>query len=134
MTTKIYESHYKDMKSIAMESSRLLIQIIPESGSKIQCIYDKQLKKEYLIQSCGETFKKSGYDSNFADGDVSGFDEVFPSIEQCYYPLEPWKGIQVPDHGEVWSMPWTYEVQGASVVLSVNGLDFRIDLRRESSF
>jgi hypothetical protein len=140
MTTKIYESHYKDMKSIAMESSRLLIQIIPESGGKIQSIYDKQLMKEYLIQSGGETFKKSGYDSNFADGDVSGFDEVFPSIEACFYPLKPWEGIRVPDHGEVWSMPWTYEVQGESVVLSVNGVRFpyrlekRIEFLREQCF
>ena len=131
---QIYESHYKGIPSLIMESSRLLITVIPESGSKIQSIYDKLLQKEYLIQSSSEEFIKSNYNSNFAEGDVSGFDEVFPSIESCYYPVEPWEGVKIPDHGEVWSLPWCYEVHEDSVDLSVHGVRFPYRLQKKIHF
>ncbi len=129
------------MKAIIKISNRLLWRVpvflfgsFLRAGAKSRAFMTSSFKKEYLIQSYGETFKKSGYDSNFADGDVSGFDEVFPSIERCYYPLEPWKGIQVPDHGEVWSMPWTYEVQGDIVVLSVQWCQISVSTSEENRF
>ncbi|MFA9462692.1 MAG: hypothetical protein ACERKN_00210 [Velocimicrobium sp.] len=124
MDIKIKESQYKNMKSVVMENSRLKITIIPESGSKIQSIYDKCLKKEYLIQNPAKTFIKSDYGSYFGDGDVSGFDEIFPSIESCYYPSWPWKGNVVPDHGEVWALPWEYEMENDTIKMSVHGVRF----------
>ena len=65
MDIKIYQSTYKNIECIAMESEQLLIKVIPESGSKIQSIYDKRLKKEYLYQSPNKEFIKSSYDTNF---------------------------------------------------------------------
>lgn len=134
MTVQISKTKYKDMNAISIESSHLIVTIIPESGGKIQSIYNKVLNKEHLIQSPYDLFKKSAYDSNFADGDLSGFDEVFPSIEQCFYPIEPWKGINIPDHGEVWSLPWDCEIQGESIVLSVEGVRFPYTLERRIDF
>ena len=65
---------------------------------------------------------------------MSGFDEVFPSIESCYYPVEPWEGVKVPDHGEVWSLPWRYEVHEDSVDLSVHGVRFPYRLQKKIHF
>lgn len=134
MTIRIYETTYKNVEAIAIESNRLVVTMIPSSGSKLQSIYDKMLQKEYLIQSPSKEFVRSAYASNFAEGDVSGFDEIFPSIESCFYPLEPWEGVSVPDHGEVWSLPWQYNVLNNSIVLRVHGVRFPYRLEKKIEF
>lgn len=134
MDIKIYQSTYKNIKCLAMESEQLLVKIIIESGSKIQSIYDKRLKKEYLYQSQNKEFIRSSYDTNFGMSDTSGFDEVFPSIEECFYPLMPWKGTRIPDHGEVWALPWSHVVQGDSLYLKVNGIRFPYKLEKKIEF
>jgi hypothetical protein len=134
MPTKIYKTNYKNIQCLAMESPRLLIKIIPESGSKIQSIFDKKLQKEYFFQSPHEEFISSTYGSNFGLGDLSGFDEVFPSIEACFYPLEPWKGTRIPDHGEVWALPWDCDLQENSILMSVYGVRFPYRLTKKIEF
>nr|WP_255570859.1 hypothetical protein [Cohnella sp. CFH 77786] len=117
-----------------MENVRLAVTVIPESGGKIQSIYDKTLDREYLVQSPRSSYKRSGYDSRYADGDASGFDEVFPSIEPCFYPLPPWRGIGVPDHGEVWALPWSCHSSGESLVLDAYGVRFPYRLEKTVRF
>ncbi|MFC5468575.1 hypothetical protein ACFPPD_07565 [Cohnella suwonensis] len=134
MSVHIHESFYKDIRSVVLESSRLAVTVIPESGGKIQSIYDKFVNREYLLQSPGTSYKRSNYDTRYADGDVSGFDEAFPSIEPCFYPLAPWRGIGVPDHGEVWALPWDCHLAGESLVLSVNGVRFPYRLEKTVRF
>ena len=66
----------------------------------------------------------------FDRGDCSGFDDMFPTINGCYYPRKPWKGIKVPDHGEVQSIPWNYELKEDSIFLSVHGIRFPYKLEK----
>lgn len=130
----IYESLYKNVASIVMESDKLSVTILPESGGKIQSIFNKVEGKELLIQSPHAEFKYSSYDSSFSDGDLSGFDEVFPSIEACRYPTKPWSGINIPDHGEVWALPWTAERNDDHVMLTVEGVRFPYQLTKKIEF
>ena len=120
---KINISHvkHKNVNALLMESASLAITIIPESGAKIQSIYDKEWQKEVLYQSGRRKFQKSTYGAKFDSGDVSGFDEIFPSIDECFYPAWPWTGTPVPDHGEVWALPWDYKVDENLITLNVHG-------------
>lgn len=133
---KISISHvkHKNVNALLMESDLLAITIIPESGAKIQSIYDKDRQKEVLYQSGREEFRKSTYGAKFESGDVSGFDEIFPSIDECFYPTCPWIGIPVPDHGEVWALPWDYEVDENSITLSVYGVRFPYRIEKKVKF
>ena len=130
----IYESHYKNIASIVMESSQLRVTILPESGGKIQSIFNKIEGNELLIQSQNAEFKRSDYDTSFSDGDQSGFDEVFPTIEACRYPTAPWSGINIPDHGEVWTLPWAAERHEDHVTLTVDGVRFPYQLKKKIEF
>ncbi len=39
---------------------------------------------------------------------MSGWDEMFPTITACPYPAPgAHTGVPLPDHGEVWAVPWT---------------------------
>lgn len=133
---KISISHvkHKNVDALLIESDLLALIIIPESGAKIQSIYDKNRQKEFLYQSDREDFRKSNYGSKFESGDFSGFDEVFPTIDECFYPSGPWSGTLVPDHGEVWALPWDCQVVGESITLSVHGVKFPYRLEKKIEF
>jgi hypothetical protein len=57
----------------------------------------------------------------FADYDISGFDECFPTIGACPYPDPPYSGRLLPDHGELWAASWSCAVQPDAVVMSAQG-------------
>ncbi len=134
MNCKISRSKYKDIDCLILENGKLAVTVIPECGGKIQSIYDMEKKKEYIWQSPWEHFRKGQYDSLFESGEFSGFDDMFPTVSECYYPSGPWKGTKVPDHGEVWSLPYDFEIKDDSVVLSVNGVRFPYRLQKTLSF
>lgn len=134
MNTTVYESKYKDQKCIVLDNKKLVVKILPSSGGKIQSIFDIKKNKEYLYQSPWENYKKSEYDTLFEAGEFSGFDEMFPTISECYYPSDPWRGIKVPDHGEVWSIPWDYRIENNCIITSVYGVRFPYQLERKVEF
>ncbi|ANY70030.1 hypothetical protein BBD42_28655 [Paenibacillus sp. BIHB 4019] len=119
-----------------MESTALRMTILPDCGGKIQSIYDKKRDQELLYQNDADVpYKRSKYDDSYASGDVSGFDEVFPSIESCYYPSPPWQGTRIPDHGEVWSLSWEQEhISDFAINLSVHGVRFPYKLEKTIQF
>ena len=134
MKINISQVKHKNVNALLMESDLLAITIIPESGAKIQSIYDKNRKKEVLYQSERDEFRKSIYGAKFDSGDVSGFDEIFPSIDECFYPTSPWTGTIIPDHGEVWALPWDYKVDENLITLNVHGVRFPYRIEKEIEF
>jgi hypothetical protein len=140
MKISISQGKYKNVSALLMESDSLVVTIIPESGAKIQSIFHKGTQKELLYQPGRGEFRKATYGAKFESGDFSGFDEVFPTIDECFYPSGPWAGTPIPDHGEVWALPWDYKVDENSVTLSIHGVRFpyqiekRVEFLRENSF
>lgn len=111
-----------------------MVKVLPQLGGKIQCLFDKQKRKEYLYQSPWKEYKKGFYGIPFEKAECSGFDDMFPSITECYYPNYPWKGIEVPDHGEVWSLPWDYKINNDVLELHVYGVRFPYKLVKQIYF
>ena len=134
MKTRISQVKHKNVDALLMESDLLAITIIPESGAKIQSIHNKEWQKEVLYQTERTEFRKSPYGAKFESGDVSGFDEILPSIDECFYPTWPWTGILIPDHGEVWTLPWEYKVDENSITLNVHGLRFPYRFEKKVEF
>jgi len=120
----IYEGRYKDQACIVLENEALAVRVLPRAGGKIQSVFVKDQAKELLYQSPGDIYKTPAYSRNYEDCEFSGFDEMFPTIDKCFYPSDPWRGIEVPDHGEVWTLPWDFRVRESWVFLSVHGVRF----------
>jgi galactose mutarotase-like enzyme len=107
---KIYNSNFKGIDSIVMENSAVRAEWIPQYGAKMVSLRLQQVNnQELLYQSPLETLTIPSYAADFASFDTSGFDECFPSIDACQIAVEK-EGqtvlCDVPDHGEVWSLPW----------------------------
>lgn len=97
---------YKGLRAALLENDFLRLTFLPGYACKLASLVKKQTGREFLFQSSQETLEVPPYGASFCAYDSSGFDEVFPSIDACPYPSGAYKGVPVPDHGEVWAMPW----------------------------
>ena len=99
------------------------VALLPEVGGKMISLRSAA-GREWLWQTPRRPYRRPEYGGAFEAYDISGFDECFPGIGEGPYPLAPWEGVTVPDHGEVWTLPWDASVDGETLVLSVHGVRF----------
>ena len=119
---RVAAGRYKDKESITLSSRSLSATVIPSPGGKIASLVDLASGYEHMVQRSGPAYRDQPYDGVYTDGECSGFDDMFPTIDECHYELPPWKGARLPDHGEVWSLPWEHQVEGDTLVMRVRGV------------
>ena len=99
------------------------VALLPEVGGKIISLRSAT-GREWLWQTRRRPFRRLEYGAPFHDQDISGFDECFPGIGQGPYPATPWEGTIIPDHGELWTLPWSTSLDGDTLVLTIHGIRF----------
>jgi galactose mutarotase-like enzyme len=125
-TTGQSTGFYKGERAIFLGNSEIQVVVLPDRGGKIASLYSKPFDRELLWQTPGEKYSTSPLrGGTFGPEDSSGFDDMFPTILACNYSDPPWQDVVMPDHGELWSMPWECIQQNHnSVELSVQGRSF----------
>ena len=135
MTSVLHPSRYKDQPAITLESETLAAQFLPGVGAKMCSLIYKPAGTELLLQRPNEAYRLAPYDGDYvAQGECSGFDEMFPSIDRCFYEGYPWRGTPIPDHGEVWSIPWACAEADGKLHFATNGVRFPYRLEKWVSF
>lgn len=127
-------SRYKNKNSIVLESTRIRAEFIPDPGGKLASLVNKETGYEYLVQRENDLYCDQPFDGVFVDGECSGFDDMFPTIDACDYEKEPWKDIKMADHGEVWSLPWEYKIENDSLHMTTKGVRFPYQLEKHVHF
>lgn len=97
--------------SLKLETEQLSLQILPALGGKVLSLQDRASAREFLWRQPDRPLRQPPYGAPFDQFDLSGWDECFPTIGEVVYPLAPWKGIVVPDHGELWTLPWQWQAE-----------------------
>ena len=128
--TSIVEDRFQGLDRITVENEAVAFSVLPQVGGKMISLRCKGTGREHLSLS-GRPFQAPAYDGKYEDYDISGFDECFPSIAPGFYPEAPWRGVAIPDHGEVWCLPWEREISGESLTLTVHGVRFPYRFARE---
>ncbi|MBP3965894.1 hypothetical protein [Paenibacillus lignilyticus] len=128
---QIYESSYRGCLSLVAENESVRVETIPELGGKIVSLLYKPTGKEWLLDAGDRPMQKLDYGSNFCDGDMSGWDECFPTIDACSAGEDG--SLNLPDHGEVWALPWQAEVSGDALGCTVEGRQLPYRLTRTLS-
>lgn len=108
------------------------LEALPERGGRITSL---RLGGEELLD------QGIGVDDPAAAGYVAagarGWDEMVPNIDPAQYPGKgEWGGLELPDHGEAWRLPWiVLEETAASATMECSGrlLPWRLLRRVELS-
>ncbi len=127
---KIYPSRYKDQPAVTLESEVVRAQFLPHIGSKMCSLIYKPRNVELMVQTPGDQYRMQPYDGVYEAGECSGFDEMFPTIDTCFFEHYPWQGSKIPDHGEVWSLPWEHRVEDQTLYFGVHGVRFPYKLEK----
>jgi hypothetical protein len=130
----IKASQYKDQPAITLESDVMSAQFLPSIGSKMCSLVYKPLQRELMVQRPNEKYLLQPYDGDYESAECSGFDEMFPTIDTCFYESYPWQGTKIPDHGEVWALKWDHKIENDQLLMSTYGVRFPYKLEKVVSF
>jgi galactose mutarotase-like enzyme len=104
-----------------LASSEIDVIVLPRRGAKIASLRHLATGREWLEQPSGELGTRPEYGSAFTDADMFGWDEMLPTIIGGSYPDGQYQGTPMPDHGEVWTLPWETRRDGDALVCRTEG-------------
>jgi galactose mutarotase-like enzyme len=116
--------------AIVLQNAFLRAVVLPDLGGKLASLVYRPQSFEVLSQPAARAYRRPAYGAPFAEYDTSGADEMFPTIDACAYPLPPFAGAALPDHGEAWSQPWDMSVEGDLLVGTVRSRALPLSLTR----
>ena len=117
----ISEGRYKDQKAIILENDFMKATFLPDFGANMASCIRKEGNKEFLFQRREEKYQTIPYGGDFTKAECSGMDDMFPTIDVCPYDMDPWKGMELPDHGEVWNTKMNVTMGEDSVTFQMSG-------------
>jgi galactose mutarotase-like enzyme len=117
------------MEYLNFANESISLRILPSVGGKIISLRSVETGREFLL-SPRRPYAPPTYGGAFPDSDFSGWDECFPAIGEGPYPDEPWRGTIIPDHGEVWTLPWSWRYRDGVVHMATHGVRFPYRLER----
>lgn len=123
---------FKGQRSWVIRSPLIEATILPDLGTKLASLIHRRTGRELIYQRDDwSVFPSPPYGAVFTDYDLSGFDDMFPTIDVCPYPGGSWDGTILPDHGEVWAVPWSTRVADGALIAVVYGwrLPYRLEKR-----
>ncbi|WNS40717.1 hypothetical protein [Paenibacillus sp. MMS20-IR301] len=131
-TVSITRGTYKGFSSRVMENRLIRLETVPEIGGKLVSLLYKPAGKEWLLDSGSRPLRVPEKGTAFGDGDMSGWDECFPTVNSCRLQGTP--EVSLPDHGELWPLPWDCRIAGDRLVSSVQSPQLPYRFTREISF
>jgi len=119
------DSCYKNKPCIVLENDAFCAKFLPDPGGKMASLVCKRTGFEYLVQRPQPKYRDQPFGGVYVDGECSGFDDMFPTIDACACENNPWQGVELADHGEVWSLPWEIiAAEPSCLTMSVHGIRF----------
>lgn len=108
-----------ELRSVVLENGLIRIVVLPDLGAKIASLVRLATGREFLLQPAAprqSIFAKATQFEQYA----YGFDDCFPTVSECEYPDGAFRGAILPDHGELWSTPWKYQVKDNHLCLATD--------------
>src|SRR5260370_17555717 len=130
--TNIRLDSLEDFVRITLDNGVIRLALLPEIGGKIISLVRLNSGREYLISLEGtrRSFLAPARGGILVDYNNVGFDDCIPTITACQYPGDGYRGRELPDHGDVWSLPSQYHVTFEELWLSVEGRSLPFALRK----
>jgi hypothetical protein len=105
---------YRELKTVILENERIRAVILPELGTKLWQITYKPAGRDLLWHHPRIPPRIVPLHSVYDDVFFGGWDELYPNDMP-----EPLGGEPLPDHGEIWALPWEFELLRSGTVSSI---------------
>ncbi len=100
---------YRGLQALVLENDQLRAVFLPELGAKLWSLTYKPVDREMLWQHPRIDPRPVPFGATYDDWFCGGWDELFPNDAPVTIA-----GENYPDHGEMWSMPFEWEVVASS--------------------
>jgi hypothetical protein len=97
---------YKGFRTLILENEDIRVTILPDYGAKILEFIVKKADRDLLYHNPRVEIRPPVYGVNVDNWWHGGIDECIPTGQPCNY-----RGEDYPVLGEVWSLPWNYQVE-----------------------
>jgi len=94
--------NYLSYPALILENRKLRVVVLPELGGRIWSIVYKPLDREILWHNPRINPQKVPFGVGFDNVWCGGWEEMFPTAAPGEINGDPF-----PDHGELWSLPWS---------------------------
>ena len=125
----VRDGRYKDQASIVLENEMTRAEFVAQ-GARMVSLRDKRIEHEFLFQQEEAKYVSGRYGEPMANNQAAGYDDMFPTIGECFYQHFPWKGTLLPGHGEVSSLYWDMVKGETSLTMSCRGVRLPYKLTR----
>ena len=123
------------LPAISLSNDEIEVVCVPSLGGKLTNLR-RHRGREWLWRNPAIPLAPSEWGASYVEtADSGGWDECFPTIGPSAMPGAAPGEPLLPDHGELWALPWTHAVierpDGVTLVGQVEGRLLPYDLRRE---
>jgi galactose mutarotase-like enzyme len=124
----------EDGQALLLSDEQLEVRVLPSHGGKIVGLVDRQTGRDWLWKNpyLESVFPAPG-DDFVMEHDTGGFDECFPAVSEGPYPVAPWQDRRIPDHGELWAVPWGVERTEEGLLMVARTTAFPVCFERRIS-
>ncbi|MEI7911343.1 MAG: hypothetical protein WCK77_17050 [Verrucomicrobiota bacterium] len=100
--TRVFTRDEQGFTVPVLQNAAVELAVVAELGAKVISLVNRTSGREWLWHPPGALalFRNRPGD-DFATSTITGWDECLPTIAPCEH-----HGRALPDHGEVWSVPW----------------------------
>ena len=130
----INEARYDGFAALELETNLIKVIVLPELGGKIISVVNKKNGFDCVFINPFTGLVKYPYDAEYETTDC-GIGDLFPSIGVGFHTDGPWKGVPLPDKGEIWTQPLETTVLPTGLFQKTYGVRFpyqftrRVELR-----
>ncbi len=135
--TQFNNTIFKGEPAVQLSNGTIRVVVLPKRGAKIASLAllsgqpGRARPLEALALASSDRYQRPvRYGMIFEGEDGTGIDDMFPTILPCTFSDAPWSGVELPDHGEVWALPWEHTVKGHALICSVHGLRLPYSLEK----
>ena len=95
------------METVEFANDLIKVSLVPSFGGKITSIQSSVSGREWIWTNPYLPRVKANYGDSYVERhDTGGIDECVPTVDACVCSTEPWDGLALPDHGEIYHQTW----------------------------
>jgi galactose mutarotase-like enzyme len=103
------------LPSYTSANQHISMSVLPELGAKVVSLRNVRSGFEWMWHPArGSALFRNSVGDPFEHSTLIGADECVPTVDACY-----WQGLQLPDHGELWAVPWCVEASATAIQTEV---------------